>query len=184
MLKFQKVAKKDLIEEVFGDLIKNKQWKLMAKRVILTTTNEKAFDFNSRILELIQTGDIKIYLSNDEVKEDTPKGYIQYTEQFLHSYNSSGLPPHELKLKVDTPAMLLRNINPAAGLCNGTRLLVKKMAKNVLECEILNGERSGELVWIFKYTLTSEKGRFPFMLSRKQFPIKLCYAMTINKSQG
>src|SRR5689334_25200128 len=80
--------------------------------------------------------------------------------------------------------MLLRNINPAAGLCNGTRLLIKKMGKNILECEILTGERAGETTWIHKYTLTSEKGKFPFTLYRKQFPIKVCYAMTINKSQG
>lgn len=80
--------------------------------------------------------------------------------------------------------MLLRNLNPAAGLCNGTRLLVKEMHENVLECEFLTGERVGKRVFIPKIKITSSKNKFPFELSRKQFPVKVCYAMTINKSQG
>ena len=32
--------------------------------------------------------------------------------------------------------------------------------------------------------LTSTEGDFPFILTRKQFPIRLCFAMTVNKSQG
>ena len=80
--------------------------------------------------------------------------------------------------------MLLRNINPGAGLCNGTRLLVERMHKRFLECTIINGERAGNTVVIPRITLTSEKDKFPFTVYRKQFPVKLCYAMTINKSQG
>jgi ATP-dependent exoDNAse (exonuclease V) alpha subunit len=35
--------------------------------------------------------------------------------------------------------------------------------------------------WI-SVTLTTTK--LPFVLERRQYPIKVCYAMTINKSQG
>ena len=52
---------------------------------------------------------------------DEPTNFIEYPPEFLHSLNDSGLPPHELKLKKNCPVILLRNLNPAAGLCNGTR---------------------------------------------------------------
>ena len=35
-----------------------------------------------------------------------------------------------------------------------------------------------------RITLTSGKGYFPFTLHRKQFPVRVCYGMTITKSQG
>ena len=102
----------------------------------------------------------------------------------MHQINESGLPPHELKLKKNCPVILLRNINPAKGLCNGTRLLVKNIHKTKLECEFIYGVRAGERVYIPRITCTNVKGLLPFQLCRKQFPVKLCYAITINKSQG
>uniref|UniRef100_A0A914D8P4 ATP-dependent DNA helicase n=1 Tax=Acrobeloides nanus TaxID=290746 RepID=A0A914D8P4_9BILA len=78
--------------------------------------------------------------------------------------------------------MLLRNLNPAAGLCNGTRLIVKRPHDNLLGCEILTGEKKGDRVFIPQISCTTE-GRFPFILSRRQFSVKPCYSMTINKSQ-
>lgn len=178
------IAQNDLITEVFGELIEKQDHRTMANRVILTTTNEKTCEYNEKTLELIDSRKNRTYISTDKIDDDQPKGYIEYPLEFLHSLQSSGLPPHELKLKENVPVMLLRNLNPAAGLCNGTRLLVKVMHDNILECELLTGERTGERVFIPKITLTSEPGKFPFTLFRRQFPIRLCYAMTINKSQG
>ena len=80
--------------------------------------------------------------------------------------------------------MLLRNLNPALGLCNGTRLMVKRMHRNLLECEILTGEKVGNRVFIPRITCSTEEGRFPFIFQRRQFPVRPCFAMTINKSQG
>ena len=41
-----------------------------------------------------------------------------------------------------------------------------------------------EKVYIPRIVLTNKDEKLPFVFKRKQFPVKVCYAMTINKSQG
>jgi hypothetical protein len=178
------IAKNDLIDEVFGEMIENGNLKEMAKRVILAPTNEKVLEINENVLNRLEKKGQKMqtYLSIDSVDDDEPKGYIEYPQEFLHSLNESGLPPHALKLTQGCQVILTRNLNPAASLCNGTRMKVMLMHKNLIECKLQTGERRKEIVFIPKITLTSST--LPFTLHRKQFPIKPCYAMTINKSQG
>ena len=43
-----------------------------------------------------------------------------------------GLPHHKLELKKNMPVMLLRNLDPKRGLCNGTRLLVDDIIENTV----------------------------------------------------
>jgi ATP-dependent DNA helicase PIF1 len=59
---------------------------------------------------------------------------------------------------------------------------VENVHEHILECKLLTGEMEGETVFIPKIKLSSKN--FPFTLHRKQFPVKPCFAMTINKSQG
>src|SRR6187551_2552587 len=107
-------------------------------------------------------GDMRVYKSVDFVDKDEPRGYIEYPEEFLHSLNDGGMPPHELKVKDDMPLILLRNLRPTEGLCNGTRLKVRKRHNRLLECEILSGLMKGKIVFIPIITCTTETGRFPF----------------------
>lgn len=44
--------------------------------------------------------------------------------------------------------MLLRTIDQNLGLCNGTRLIITKMGKFVLEAEVISGSNIGEKVFI------------------------------------
>lgn len=39
-------------------------------------------------------------------------------------------------------------------------------------------------VFLPRIVLTENDEKLPFIFKRKQFPMKVCYAMTINKSQG
>jgi len=50
-----------------------------------------------------------------------------HTPEFLITINVSGIPNHKIKLKVGVPVMLLRNLDPTAGLCNAIRLIITKM---------------------------------------------------------
>jgi ATP-dependent DNA helicase PIF1 len=94
--------------------------------------------------------------------ERYPQNFIEYPPEFLHEIKESGLPPHELKLKIDCPVMLKRNLNQGSGLCNRTRLRVKVMHRNCIECEFMFGPRTGERVLIPKITVTSAEGKLPF----------------------
>jgi len=80
--------------------------------------------------------------------------------------------------------MLLRNLNQSIGLCNGTRLLITTLCSMVLEASIMTGTFAGRRVLIPRINLTLKTQKLPFVLERRQFPIRVCYAMTINKSQG
>ncbi|KAK9671299.1 hypothetical protein RND81_12G020200 [Saponaria officinalis] len=77
------------------------------------------------------------------------------------------------------------NLDPAAGLCNGTRLICKHFSPNMIECEISTGYYTGERVFLPRITLKqAHNSKFPINFQRKQFPIKLSFVMTINKAQG
>ena len=88
-------------------------------------------------------------------------------------------------LKLNCPVMLLRNINPAEGLCNGTRLICRHFERNVIDAEVAVGEYSGKRVFLPRIhfiPLDGDKNPFPF--KRTQFPVRPCFSMTINKAQG
>ena len=54
-----------------------------------------------------------------------------YPVEFLNSLNLSGLPLHDIKLKVGAAVMLLRNLDPHSSLCNGTRLIITAIHANL-----------------------------------------------------
>ncbi|CAN1798754.1 hypothetical protein LINPERHAP1_LOCUS21852 [Linum perenne] len=94
----------------------------------------------------------------------TPKNAMvtsinDYVLAQLLSFNEMSEP--QLRFKPYSMVMLLRYLNPFAGLCNGTRILLTHLANCVVRGLIVGGT-----------------------FERRQYPLRLCYAMTINKSQG
>nr|GEW57264.1 DNA helicase [Tanacetum cinerariifolium] len=116
--------------------------------------------------------------------EQGAKTEMLYPIEHLNALKLPGFPPHQLELKVGTPVMLLRNINLAGWLCNGTRMIVTQLMTKLIEAQIITGSRMGEKVFIYRISLIHKDPNLPFVFKRRQFPIELCYAMTINKSQG
>ena len=83
---------------------------------------------------------------------------------YLNSLEPRGLPPHILTLKENSPVVLLRNINPIEGLCNGTRLICKKLTSHLVGAEIATGQFKGKHVWIPRIPLEPAPGDNKYMI--------------------
>jgi hypothetical protein len=171
-----------LIESIFPNLNANMTNKdYITSRAILSTRNDWVDNINLKMINKFQGGEM-LYHSFDEAVDD-PHNY--YPQEFLNTLTPNGLPPHVLKLKIGCPVILLRNLDPANGLCNGTRLVVRGCQRNSIDAEIVLGQHAGKRVFLPRIPLCpSDDEMFPFQFKRKQFPIRLSFAMTVNKSQG
>lgn len=108
-----------------------------------------------------------------------------FSAEFLNIINCSRLPNNRIVLKVGCMIMLLKNIDQASELCNGTRLIVTNLGKHIIEARMISGMNAGQKVFIPRMTMSpSDETKFPLSFDRRQFPISACFAMTINKSQG
>src|ERR1700737_939313 len=89
---------------------------------ILSAHNRDVDDMNHNILNEFPGEEI-VFQSSDSVKNDGlgPGEEFMYPVEYLNSINTSGLPLSKLKLKIGAPVMILRNMDPESGVCNGTR---------------------------------------------------------------
>ncbi|XP_022011537.1 uncharacterized protein LOC110911246 [Helianthus annuus] len=177
-----------LIDFVYPSLLQNYQNSgFYQERAILAPTNEVVDEINSQLL-LMFPGDSKEYLSSDSIceTENLQDGFDQslYSPDVLNGLKISGVPNHKLVLKVGVPIMLLRNIDQKNGLCNGTRLKVISLGNRVIEAEVISGSNIGARIFVPRIGIIPSDKKVPFRFQRRQFPVALCFAMTINKSQG
>lgn len=176
-----------IVESVYTDFLDMySDPNYLKERAILTPTNEVAEDINKHVLSLVP-GEEREYLSCDSTgnSADGLRNIdIFYPVEILNTIKVNNFPYHRLVLKKGVPIMLLRNISQATGLCNGTRLVVTRLAEKVIEAIVMTGSHIGDIVYIPRICLTVKDPKWPFTLHRRQFPIRISYAMTINKSQG
>ncbi|CAB4488149.1 unnamed protein product [Rhizophagus irregularis] len=172
----------DLINFIYSNFTTHFNPQYLVERAILTPKNVDVNNVNTIIMDQF-SGEAVEYYSADIIEEQTNPEH-QYPIEFLNSLTIGGLPPHKLSLKIGSPIILLRNLNPSDGLCNGTRLICRSFQKHVIEAEIITGKHAGLYTFIPRITLSPSNTNFPFTLKRRQFPVQPAFAMTINKSQG
>ncbi|POS81951.1 hypothetical protein EPUL_005415, partial [Erysiphe pulchra] len=128
------------------------------KRAILTSRNDAVDVFNRGIADLTNS-ESHDYFSLDIAQNDRSVESTDYTSEFLQAISGKGIPLGKLSLRVGMPIMLLPKIMSQDPRYNGREHIISRITLS-----------------------TSED--LPFTLTRKQLPIRPCYAMTINKSQG
>ena len=110
-------SRNELIDTIFPSLHANGSTaKYITNRAILTTKNEFIDGLNNELINKFLREEV-VYYSYDSPIDDE---HNHYPSEFLNSLTPNGLPPHLLKLKINCPIMLLRNLDLSNGLCNGT----------------------------------------------------------------
>ncbi|KAG2909826.1 hypothetical protein PC115_g13124 [Phytophthora cactorum] len=152
-----------MVDEMYADINNPKiaNDKYFANRIILTTTNAVVQRINEAVAQRLEGG-------------------------VLHTVNINGIPPQKLTLKKGAPIMMMRNLNPDLGLCNGTRLSIVELNPHVIHATIMTGEHQGQHVLIPRIVFISDADarEFPFRLRRKQFPNLGLYLSTPCFSHG
>ncbi|XP_049310663.1 ATP-dependent DNA helicase pif1-like [Bactrocera dorsalis] len=172
-------TKEELVSSVFPNIAENyRNHNWLAERAVLAAKNKHVGQTNADVLTHVP-GEVVTYQSVGTVTNQDDA--VNYPTEFLNSLDLPGFPPHRLQLKVGAPIIMLRNINQPR-LCNGTRLGVKKVMNNFIEATILKGKFKGEDVLIPRIPMIPSDLSFEF--KRLQFPVRLAFAITINKAQG
>ncbi|XP_071693584.1 uncharacterized protein [Rutidosis leptorrhynchoides] len=120
----------NLISFIYNDdLLQNPSASLLQQQVIVCPKNNDADSINESILSMVRRQETT-YLSFDmAIPRINDKGETEllYPIEYLNNLHYPSLPPHRLQLKAGVPVILVRNINLAGGLCNGTRMIVVQM---------------------------------------------------------
>jgi hypothetical protein len=125
------------------------------QRSILAPKNIDVDDVNNAILESLSK-ESHMYLSANSLTPTEEGASVTtgvsmdslYPMEFLNTLQFSGIANHEQELKVGVPILLLHNLNQSIGLCNGTRLIVKRLGQHVIEAKIITGNNVDKRVFI------------------------------------
>jgi len=158
---------------------------MLSKRAILAVTNEEVDEWNEEVQKLNMFPLVEL-ASHDELAEsDDPHNILRnmLSDDVLNNYNKNGVPPHILKLKINDTCIVLRNLNKKEGLTNNTRVRILHVTRKCIRVQTLGeGSKTFSIPRIrFKFRLPFGRS---FELLRTQFPLRLAYCMSINKSQG
>jgi len=169
----------------------------LSGRAILASTNDLVDQWNAdiqsrrcRLLAAAEgasrnAGEIHTLRSADVLTEcDDERGHIRrmLTTEFLNSINRPGVPPHELKLAVGDICIVMRNLNKKGGLTNNRRVAVLAIQRFAVKVQTIGPNPKTFTLPRIRFKFRLPRGSFEMM--RTQFPLRLAYCMTYNKSQG
>ena len=153
-------------------------------RAILAFRNDTVDDFNNLLVERMPGVEHRFEAANHIDIRENAAAADPYAVEYLQSISLASIPPSCLRLKIGALIILLRNLSPREGLCNGTRMRVLGIRRNCLQVAIMGGKFDQKVCLLPRIKLNTSEEDLPFILQRTQFPVCLCYAMTVNKSQG
>ncbi|XP_074596337.1 ATP-dependent DNA helicase PIF1-like [Brevipalpus obovatus] len=162
------------------DIIRLPQSIVTDAPIIDATFGSRSTDFVSHLIEnkciLAPSNDLTLKL-NEEVLDKVP-GEVK---EFLSADVSLSDDGSEINY-LGSVVILLRNLAPDDGYCNGTRMIVRELGRNLIRCSPLSKPHKTFIVPTIKLSTNNTESPINFM--RTQFPLRLSNAMTINKSQG
>ena len=178
----------ELLRFVYGDDATSYDPYACASKALLAPTNVSTDTINAGVLKKVTTPSY-VALSTDFLKaDDTKKGLAEKTRRdfppdVLHKMDEKNVPPHRLELKENALVMICRNVNIREKLVNGQKAVIQKIHNNTIEVRLLL-PGPPVIVTLPRINFTVKTNQNGVSFQRRQYPLRLCYAMTINKAQG
>lgn len=105
------------------------------------------------------------------------------TEETLNGFNIiNGVPPHQLKLKVNDVCLVLRSL-AAINVANNTRVRILEIFPKCVKAETVEEKPKVVLIPRIRFKFRLKYGD-SYQMIRTQFPFRLLYCITYNKSQS
>ena len=141
-------------------------------------TEEKPYVFNSTYT-LYQYSLLDDTCSAIEINEDNLSKISQVDKWRIEQFERDCKAPHNLELKEGCRVMLLKNLDLNKGLVNGACGTIKNLTTASIDVLFDNEIRLNLEPIEFEY---QQEGKPK--ITRKQYPLRLAYGITIHKSQG
>ena len=185
---------KDFCNEIFPGLSEaienglknheqNPHWvKYLVERAIICPANRGNEEITKICTDMIVGQKMMIYRSTDRMLNPTEA--LRFPTEFLNKVTLSGIPDHIIVLKRGMPIMLLSNLDKKNGHANGSRYVVMDMTQKIIYALGIGEMNYGNILLIPRIIFQPKDQELPFEMERRQFPVRPCFAMTSNKSQG
>ena len=168
-------------QQLLNNAVNNHQ--ALIGRAILAFRNDTVNDFNDVLVDRMPGEEICFEAANHvEVPEDAARAE-PFAVAYLQCISLASISPSCLRLKIGAPIILLRNLSLREGLCNGTRMRLLGIRRTCLQVAIMGEKLDGKICLLPRIKLTISDDDIPFILERTQFPVHLCLAISVNKSQ-
>ena len=157
---------------------------------MLCVTNEQVDGWNDRISEmrgLMFNSSAKTYYAHNEVRGDAEMSEFApdlNDSSFLQDVTKNGIPPSVLTLRTGDIAFITRTINKKVGLVTNGRVTIIGLGIKIVKVKLHDSNGNTRIAEIPRVRQDFSPGQSALELTRTQFPIRLAYAISYNKSQG
>ncbi|KIH64075.1 Ulp1 protease family, catalytic domain protein [Ancylostoma duodenale] len=162
--------------------------KQLANVALLSIRNNDVLSINDIVVEKLNGEYTDVYGVDEAVQEEDGIDGLPFDdEEDIHRETPTGTLPYLLRLKKGCILMLLRNIDITSQLCDGTSLQLHDVVYDdkhvplILRCRNLITDN---VCFIPRTPNVYENKLSGIAFKRLQFPVRLAFCMTVNKSQG